>query len=375
MNNRIPMNDFSLEYGVLGPDVVKKIDAFFAAGQYILGSNVAAFEREFARYVGSKYCVGVANGLEAIQIALMGLGVAKGDEVITVSNSDVATALAIIYAGATPVFVDVDEYFHMDPALIERAITRRTKAILPVHLFGQTADMDAIISIAKKHQLAIIEDACQAHGAMYNGKKAGTFGIAGCFSFYPTKNLGAAGDAGAIVTDNKTFYKKCLMLRNRGARKRYVHVLRGINSRLDEIQAVILRHKLPRLTSMNARRRHIAASYQSLFGHTPQIKLPAERRGARHIYHQYVISVSGREKLMKFLAGHGVDSLIHYPVPIHKQQSFAEYRGVSLPKTEQYMKKILSLPIHPYMSDSQVKTVVRLVKKFYKLNLSAHEST
>jgi len=366
MNARILMNDFSREHGAFGSSLIKKLDAFLAAGHYILGPNVGAFEREFARYLGAKYCVGVGNGLEAIQIALMGLGVGKGDEVITVSNSDVATALAIVYVGATPVFVDVDEYFHIDPDLLERAITKHTKAILPVHLFGQVVDMDTVLRVAKKHNLMIVEDACQAHGATYRGKKAGTLGVAGCFSFYPTKNLGAAGDAGGIVTDSAALYKKCLMLRNRGASKRCVHPLRGLNSRLDEVQAVILRHKLRRLESMNMRRRHLAARYRSLLYGIPEVGLPGERKGARHVYHQFVISVLRREKLMKYLSVHGVESLVHYPTPIHRQRSFSEFRRVSLPKTEGYMTKILSLPVHPYMTDRQVDMVVALIKKFYR---------
>lgn len=359
------MNDFSREYRDLGKPLIKKLDSFLAAGQYILGPNVAAFERGFARHLGSKYCVGVGNGLEAIQIALMGLGVGKGDEVITVSNSDVATALAILYAGATPVFIDVDEYYHLDPKLLERAITKRTKAILPVHLFGQAADMSAILDVAKKHKLMIVEDACQAHGATYKGKYSGTFGTAGCFSFYPTKNLGAAGDAGAIVTDNKELYEKCLMLRNRGAKKRCVHVLRGLNSRLDELQAVILRHKLPRLRAANKRRREVAARYISLLSGVAGVGLPGERQGARHVYHQFVISVPHREKLMKYLSMHGVDSLVHYPVPIHWQESFSGFRNTHLPKTERYTKEMLSLPVHPYMTEAQVDAVAGLVKKFF----------
>lgn len=360
------MNDFSREHEVLGSSLIKKLDSFLAGGHYILGPNVAAFESEFAHYLGAKYCVGVGNGLEAIQIALMGLGVGKGDEVITVSNTDVATALAILYVGATPVFVDVDEYFHMNPDLLERAITKHTKAILPVHLFGQTVDMDAVLRVAKKHNLMIVEDACQAHGAMLRGKKAGTFGVTGCFSFYPTKNLGAVGDAGAIVTDSAALYKKCQMLRNRGASKRCVHPLRGLNSRLDEVQAVILRHKLRRLNPNNTRRRYIAARYVSLLGDVAEIRLPGERKGARHVYHQFVISVPRREKLMKYLSTRGVESLVHYPTPIHRQRSFSEFRKASLPKTERFMREILSLPVHPHMTDNQVDTVAGLIKKFYR---------
>ncbi len=365
MKTRIVMNDFAKEYRSTQKDLLRKVDKFFVSGEYILGPNVSAFEGEFANYLGSKYCVGVANGLEAIQLALMGIGIGKGDEVITVSNSDVATALAILYAGATPVFVDVDKYFHMDPDVLERAITTRTKAILPVHLFGQSVDMDAISRIAKKYKLFVVEDACQAHGAMYKGKKIGTFGEAGCFSFYPTKNLGAAGDAGAIVTDSAILYKKYTMLRNRGARKRCVHPLRGLNSRLDEMQAVVLRHKLSYLDSMNARRRQIANRYALALHDVTEVALPIEKKNARHIYHQFVIRVPRREKLMKYLFGHGIDTLVHYPTPIHLQESFSEFRHSHLPNTEKYMKELLSLPIHPFMINSEVDMIAKYIRTFY----------
>ncbi|MFA6570804.1 MAG: DegT/DnrJ/EryC1/StrS family aminotransferase [Bacteroidota bacterium] len=366
MKKRIVMNDFAKEYTLSGRALRKIVDKVFSSGKYILGPNVSAFENEFAHYLGSKYCIGVGNGLEAIQIALMGLGIGDGDEVITVSNSDVATALAILYVGATPVFVDVDEYFHMDPDMLERAVTKRTKAILPVHLFGQVVDMDAVVHIAKKHKVFLIEDACQAHGAMYKGKKAGTFGVAGCFSFYPTKNLGAFGDAGAIVTDSVVLYNKYLMLRNRGASRRCVHPLKGLNSRLDEIQAAILRYKLLRLDTMNARRRHIAARYKSQLCEVSEVLMPIERGNAQHAYHQFVIRVPRREKLMKYLSVHGVDSLVHYPTPIHMQQSFLKFRHIRLPNTEKYTNEILSLPVHPFMTDTHVDDVSRLIKKFYQ---------
>ncbi len=366
MKTRIVMNDFAKEYAPTHTALLRKLDKFFVTGNYILGPNTHAFEEEFAKYIGSKYCIGVGNGLEAIQIALMGLGVGKGDEVITVSNSDVATALAIVYVGATPVFVDVDSYFHMDSDGVERAITKRTKAILPVHLFGQAVDMSRISHIAQKHNLMVIEDACQAHGAMYQGKKVGSLGIAGCFSFYPTKNLGAAGDAGAIATNNTALYKQCLMLRNRGASRRCVHPMRGLNSRLDELQAVVLRHKLPHLDSMNNHRRSIAARYISSLRGVPGVVTPVERDNGRHIYHQFVVRVKLREKLMKHLHARGIDTLVHYPTPIHMQGSFTEYRKAHLPNTERYMKEILSLPIHPFITDTEVNMVIRHIRSFYR---------
>lgn len=366
MKNRIGMNDFAAEYRQTRKKLLVKLDTFFLSGEYILGPNTRLFEQSFARHVGSRYCVGVANGLEAIQIALMGLGIGKGDEVITVSNSDVATALAILYVGATPVFVDIDEYFHMDPDVLERCITKRTKAILPVHLFGQTVNMDAIMHVAKKHGLIVVEDACQAHGATYRGRKAGSMGLVGCFSFYPTKNLGAAGDAGAIVTSSASLYKKFSMLRNRGASKRCVHPLRGLNSRLDELQAVILREKLLSLEKMNDRRRAIALRYRKSLSDVPEIVLPMERKHARHVYHQFVIMAARRQALMRYLSVHAIDTLVHYPTPIHLQGSFREFHFVKLAQTEKYRHHILSLPIHPYMTEAQVGLVIQHVRRFYK---------
>lgn len=362
----IGMNDFTKEYAVLRKSLAPRLQSFFSGGNYILGPEVNAFENDFASFIDSRYCVGVANGLEAIQLALWGLGVGAGDEVITVSNSDVATALAILFVGATPVFVDVDDYFHMDPCLVERAITRRTKVILPVHLFGQMADMDAIGKIAKKHKLLIVEDACQAHGAALHGKKAGVFGAAGCFSFYPTKNLGAAGDAGAIATNRAVLRRKLIMLRNRGSYRRAVHPLRGLNSRLDELQAVILRNKLRQLNVLNRRRVQIASRYTKLLTGIAGVTLPLIRVSGDHVFHLYVVRAAKRDALQEYLRQNGVTTLVHYPIPIHKQRSFSEFRRVSLPKTERLAKEILSLPIHPYMTDNQVDTVAHLVRLFYR---------
>jgi len=366
MSMRVPMSDFSAEYDALGHSLIKKIEAFFGDGSYILGPSVLAFEREFARYLGVGNAVGVGNGLEAIHIALMGLGIGKGDEVITVSNSDVATALAIVYSGAIPVFVDVDEYYHIDVTKVEQAITPKTKAILPVHLFGQVADMPALQHIAKKHHLTLVEDACQAHGATFRGKCAGTFGEAGCFSFYPTKNLGAAGDAGAIVTNNQALAMRVSMLRNRGSSVRAIHPIRGINSRLDEIQAVILLHKLRRLDAWNRSRQRIARLYTSFLNDLPQVTLPLARAKAVHVYHQFVIEASERDALQTYLGRQGIATLVHYPLPIHKQKSFSEYNRISLPKTEQLARRILSLPIHPYVTDEKAEYVSDRIRRFYR---------
>lgn len=366
MKRRVNLSDFAKEHEIIGPPVMKKLDAFLRSGAYILGPTVSAFERSFAAYLGTKHAIGVGNGLEAIHIALMGLGIGKGDEVITVSNSDVATALAILYAGATPVFVDVDQYFHLDAALVEQAITKKTKAILPVHLFGQTADMGSLGTIAKRHNLLIVEDACQAHGATYGGKKAGTFGAAGCFSFYPTKNLGAAGDAGAVVTNNRALATRVSMLRNRGSSVRAIHPIRGINSRLDEIQAVILLHKLRRLDVWNRTRQRIARLYTSFLNDLPQVTLPLVRAKSGHVYHQFVIEVSERDALQKYLGRQGIATLVHYPLPIHKQKSFSEYNHLSLPRTEQLARRILSLPVHPYVTDEQAEYVSDRIRRYYR---------
>lgn len=366
MTMHIPMNDFTNEYATYKDSLLRQLDRFFSRGSYILGSNVLAFEKEFSRYVGVPYGVGVANGLEALQIALMGLGIGKGDEVITVSNTDAATVLAIVFTGATPVFVDIDEYYHMDTDALARAITKKTKAVIPVHLFGQMADMNGIVDVAKKHNLAIVEDACQAHGALYHGKKAGSFGDAGCFSFYPTKNLGAIGDAGAIVTKQKTLFDRCMLLRNRGSKKRAVHILPGLNSRLDELQAVILRDKLTRLEAMNEKRREIAGWYREQLMGIPGIVLPNERKDAKHVYHLFVIRTRRRKNLMHYLDENGIATLIHYPYPLHRQQAFRRYFRSSLSVTERYAKEILSLPIHPFMTKKQIMHIGKLIREYYR---------
>lgn len=366
MKSHIYMNDFRAEYERYGIPLLQQIEKFFKIGEYVLGPQVIRFEKAFARYNGSSHCVGVGNGLEAIQIGLLSLGIKQGDEVITVSNSDVATALAIVNIGATPVFVDVDMYFHMDSSMVEQAITKRTKAILPVHLFGQIADMGTITAIAKRHNLYVVEDACQAHGATYRGKKAGTIGNVGCFSFYPTKNLGAAGDAGAIVTNRRQLAETCGAIRNRGSKARAIHTIRGINSRLDEIQAVILLNKMKRLDGFNRKRRNIARRYISSLSDIPQVVVPMIRPDAEHVFHQFVIQAPHRDKLQEYLRINGISTLVHYPVPIHKQRSFSDYRDISLPNTERLAKTILSLPVHPFMTIKQVEYVVFVIRRFYK---------
>lgn len=364
----IMMNDFQKEYNHHKKEVKKAINTTLEKGWYILGDKNIEFEKKFAAYIGTKYAIGVANGLEALQIALMAIGVRPGDQVITVANTAVATALAITNIGATPVFVDIDAYHHIDPLEIERAITSKTKAILPVHLFGQVANMKAIREIAKKYSLQIVEDACQAHGAQHYNKKAGALGDIGCFSFYPTKNLGTYGDGGAITTNSYSLYEKCLRLRNYGQTSKYVHTERGLNSRLDEIHAAILSVKLDKLNSLITKRRKIANLYSRLLQDILHISLPKVRKGSKHAYHLFVIEAQDRDGLQQYLRSKNIESHIHYPTAIHKQKAFEEFKMLKLPKTEEKVKQILSLPIHPFLTTHEVQNVCDAIKEFYMVS-------
>ena len=363
----ILFNDFKTEYLYLKRKIDFAIKEVLMSGRYILGKKVESFEQQFAEYLGAKYCVGVGNGLEALQIALMALGIGKDDEVITTSYSAVATALAIKAVGAKPVFIDIDEYYHLDSSKIEKKITSRTKAILPVHLYGQMVDIEKIKQITKRHSLYLIEDAAQSHGAEYKGKKAGTFGDFGCFSFYPTKNLGAFGDGGAIITNKKELYDKCRMIRNYGQKNRYEHEIYGLNSRLDEIQAAILSIKLKHLDKFNKRRQQIAKLYFELLKDIKEVQLPKIRDNAQHNFHLFVIEAERRDKLMKFLAKNNIPTIIHYPIPIHKQKCFPEFNNLKLPFLENKVKKILSLPIHPFLKDKDVIYITKKIKEFYEV--------
>ncbi|MCX6712808.1 MAG: DegT/DnrJ/EryC1/StrS family aminotransferase [Candidatus Vogelbacteria bacterium] len=358
-------NDFKKAYEEDQSKIDAAISRVLESGWYILGQEVENFETAFAGYLGAGQAIGVGNGLEALQIALLAIGLKPGDEVITTSRSAVATALSITAAGGTPVFADTDEYFHLDPALIEAKITPKTKAIIPVHLYGQACDLDKIMEIANKHGLTVIEDCAQAHGAEYKGKKVGTFGAFGCFSFYPTKNLGAFGDGGAIVTNDDQLAVKCRMLRNYGQTNRYEHEIYGLNSRLDEIQAAILSVRLPNLDKNNNRRSTLAALYRQELAGVTEIKLPLERPGAKHVYHLFVVETARRDDLQSFLKGKDIPTLIHYPIPIHRQASFFEYNQISLPKTEVATAHILSLPIHPELSTQDILTVCSNIKTFF----------
>ena len=364
-NKAIPTFAGQLEqYNAIRHEIDAAVDRVLKSGWYILGKEVEAFEREFAGHCGAKYVVGCASGTEAIALALMALEVGPGDEVVTVSNTAVPTVSGITMTGATPVFVDIDEYFLMDAGKIESAITTRTKAIMPVHLYGQMADMEAILRIAEAHHIHVVEDAAQAHGAEYRGKRAGSWGTLGCFSFYPTKNLGCYGDGGAVATGDKELYDRLIMLRNYGQEKRYYHAIKGINSRLDEMQAAVLRAKLGHLDEWNMKRRQVAAWYvEALAG---SCVCPGEKTGARHVYHLYVIRTRDRDGLKEYLDRAGIPTLMHYPVPVHLQEAYRDlgYRMGALPVTETTTKEILSLPMHPAVTADGVRYVGGKIREF-----------
>lgn len=360
----IPFFDLKKQYMEIKQEIDAAVSSVFESGVLILGENVKSFEKEFATYNNTKHCIGVGNGMEALQLALMVLGIGGGDEVITVANTSAATALSITSIGAKPVFVDIDkDSCNIDPTKIENAITNKTKAIIPVHLFGQTADMDPIVEIAGKHNLKVVEDACQAHGAEYKGKKAGIIGNIGCFSFYPTKNLGAYGDGGAIITNNKEIAEELSMLRNYGQETRYIHKYKGLNSRLDEIQAAILRIKLKHLDEYIKKRRKKAKLYNELIKN-PKIIIPIEKEYAKHAYHLYVVRANKRDKLKTYLKNKGIQTLIHYPIPLHMQHAFKELKQYNLPITEDYSNKILSMPIYPELEDEDIEQIAEKINSF-----------
>jgi dTDP-4-amino-4,6-dideoxygalactose transaminase len=359
-----------LQYRLIKNEIDEAINNCLESGWYILGNNVKVFEKEFAAYCGAKFGIGVGNGLEALQLALIAYGVGNGDEVITVANTAVATALAISSTGATPVFVDIDpETYQIDTSKVEKKITKKTKAVLPVHLFGHPANLDPLLEIAVRDNLLVIEDACQAHGTEYKGKKVGTLGQVGCFSFYPTKNLGGCGDGGMIITNDEKTAEKIYSLRNYGQKTRYIHQYKGLNSRLDEIQAAILRVKLKYLDEWNEKRRRIAKQYNEFFEGT-EIICPKEATYAKHIYHLYVIRSPKRDKLQNFLERKGISTLIHYPIPIHLQEAYSELglsKG-SLPVTEKMCKQILTLPIFPELSENQIQEIGNSINTFLVSN-------
>lgn len=350
---------------MLQGEVDRAFQAIFADTSFIMGKPVSEFEQEFAQYCGSKYCVTVHNGTAALHLALLAAGIGPGDEVITAANSFIATAEAISFAGATPVFVDCDANYNLDATKVEAKITAKTKAIIPVHLYGQPADMEPIMTLAKGRNLLVIEDACQGHGATYKGKRTGSIGDIGCFSFYPGKNLGAAGDGGAIVTNNEEFANRISLIRNHGSKVKYEHEIVGHNYRLDTLQAAVLKIKLPHLDEWNSLRIEAAQYYQAKLADERDLVLPAVAADRTHVYHLYVVRVKDRARVEQQLKASGVEFGIHYPKPIHLQKAYAEMghaRG-DFPLTEQYADEILSLPMFPYITREQQDQVIDALKQ------------
>jgi dTDP-4-amino-4,6-dideoxygalactose transaminase len=362
---KVPFLDLKAQHEPIRNELNHAIGEVIDASTFAGGPFVAAFERDFAAYCDTRFAVGLGNGTDALWLSLLGLGVGPGDEVITVPFTFIATAEAVSFCGARPVFVDIDERtYTMDPSLLERAITPRTRAIIPVHLYGQMAQMDPILEIARRHRLPVVEDACQAHGALYKGKRAGSLGVAGCFSFYPGKNLGALGEAGAVVTNDLELAGKIKELRDHGQARKYYHSRIGWNARMDGIQGAVLRVKLKRLEAANSRRRANARVYEELLGGTEEMITPYVAPDNRHIYHVYTVRVKERDLVLESLAGKGISCAVHYPLPLHLQEAYRslDYGEGSFPVAERCAREVLSLPMYPELSREQIEAVAGELK-------------
>jgi len=367
MNQAIPLVDLKAQYASIRPEIDAAIQNVIDNTSFIMGPAVRTFEDAFAAYCGAAHCIGVSNGTAALELALRAYGIGPGDEVITVAHTFIATAEAISALGATPVFVDIDPgTYTLNPDLLAAAITLNTRAVLPVHIYGQPADMTRINLIAQAHGLVVIEDAAQAHGATWQGRLAGTLADAACFSFYPGKNLGAYGDAGALTTNDASIAEQVRLWRNHGRRSKYLHDLKGFNERIDTLQAAILGAKLPHLAAWTAARRRLAARYSELLADC-EVVLPQVAAEAEPAWHLYVIRTPQRDPLLDFLKQHGVEAGIHYPVPLHLQPAYTDlnYQVGDLPVTETVADTCLSLPLYPEMSDAQQDRVVGLVRQFF----------
>ena len=363
----IRMNDFTAEPAEVRARENAAVSRVLSSGSYILGKEVEAFEKSWAEFCGTKHCVGVANGMDAIELALRALGIGGGDEVITTPMTAIATVLAIMHAGATPVLADIDpQTALLDRESVARVLTKRTKALLPVHLYGRLPDMDVWSAFCKDSGINLIEDCAQAHGARFAGKSAGAFGEVSAFSFYPTKNLGAKGDAGAVVTNSTEIAERVRSLRNLGGAGRYLHSEVGLNSRLDELQAAILSERLQFLPAFNARRRAVAHFYQSGIANPAIEHLAAPKDPAAHVHHLFVIRTPERDRLAEFLKLRGIETLIHYPVPVHLQECCRNIRidNEGLPNAEMHASRCLSLPCHPQLKDDEVESVISAVNAF-----------
>lgn len=360
----IPFLDLKAQYRQIKPEIDAAVARVVASGHFVLGPEVTAFEGRFAEYCRTSHCLAVNSGTSALHLALLAAGIGPGDEVITVSMTFVATTAAILYSGAKPVFVDVDPVtWTMDPGLIEAAITSRTKAILPVHLHGLMADMDSIMSIARRYGLVVIEDAAQAHGAEYRGRRAGSIGDLGCFSFYPGKNLGAFGEGGAVVTDRPEFARRVSLLRDWGQEAKYDHVIAGYNYRMDEIQSAILNVKLDYIERWTEARRSLAERYNELLSELPSAR-PRPPLDSRHVYHVYSVRLPRRDEALTLLRDAGIGAGIHYPIPVHLQKAYAEvgYQAGDLPVTEMLANDFLSLPIYPELLPDQATAVISALR-------------
>ena len=365
----VPFLDIRSQYLEIKEQFSLSLDKLMERGDFILGKDVAAFEKSFANYVGSHYSLGVNSGTDALFFSLLSLGIVSGDEVIVPTFTYIASAFAVTYTGAKPVFVDIDkDTFNIDPEKIEKAITKKTRAIMPVHLYGQAANMSAILKISNKYGLKVIEDAAQAQGAEYKDKRVGCLGDIGCFSFYPTKNLGAFGDAGMIVTNNKALYEKVKKLRDYGRKSRYVHTSLGYNSRLDSIQALFLLEKLKKLNRWNEMRIKAAQYYNKLLFETKSIALPIEHRFGKHIYHIFAIKLKHRDTVLEELKKSGIATMVHYPVPLHLQKVYRSlgYRVGDLPVAEKIAHEVLCLPIYPHIKKHQIEFVSNKLKGLVK---------
>jgi dTDP-4-amino-4,6-dideoxygalactose transaminase len=366
MQLKVPFLDLKAHHAPLRSEFDRVISEVVDSGAFAGGPFVARFEKDFAAYCDCQHAIGVGNGTDALWLALLALGIGPGDEVITVSSTFMATCEAITYCGATPVFVDIDEHtYTMDPACLEKAITARTKALIPVHLFGQTVDMDPILEFASEHGLFVIEDASQAHGALYKGRKAGGLGDAGCFSFYPGKNLGAFGEAGAVVTNNFLLQEKIRMLRDHGQVRKYYHKMIGWNCRMDEIQAAVLSVKLPHLERGNELRRAHALQYDEALDGVDELVTPFKAAYARHVYHIYAIRARERDEVMRLLEEKGIGCAVHYPTPVHLQEAYRSlgYEKGALPVTEKAAEEFLSLPMFPELTHAQIAFVAETVRE------------
>ena len=373
---QVPFLDLKAHHDSMRGELETAIREVMDSNAFAGGPFVAKFEQDFATYCGAADAIGVGNGTDALWLSLLALGIGAGDEVITVPMTFMATAEAISYSGAKPVFVDIDERtYTLDPDLLERAISPRTKAIIPVHLFGQAADMGAILEIARRRGLPVIEDACQAHGAEYRGRKTGSIGTAGCFSFYPGKNLGALGEAGAVVTNNEELRNKIQMLRDHGQAKKYHHALIGWNARMDGIQGAALQVKLKHLDRANQARRANARFYDQHLAEVEEVILPREAEYARHVYHLYVVRVQNRDRVLQAMANRGIACGIHYPIPVHLQEAyrFLGHRKGSFPVAERCAEEFLSLPMYPELTTMQLDAVVHELKTLLRASKRVYE--